>query len=118
MRVMITGSRDWTDSSLIQASLVTINATMRKDNEPTTLVHGGANGADTIGAAAATELGWALEEHIPDWSKGKRAGPLRNVEMLESGIDLVIAFHKDNSRGTKHAIETARKMKIPVKVHT
>jgi len=115
---MITGSRDWTDQRMIQASLVTINATMRKNDEPMTLVHGGAKGADTIGAAAATELGWTLEEHIPDWSKGKRAGPLRNVEMLESGVDCVVAFHKDGSRGTRHAIETARKMKIPVKVHT
>ena len=118
MRVMITGSRDWDDVKLIQAALITVGVTMNRGRPDMVLVHGGAKGADTIASEAAAELGWVLEEYLPDWSKGKRAGPMRNVEMLESGIDIVLAFWKNESRGTKHAIETARKMKIPMKIHT
>ncbi len=118
MRVMVTGSRAWLDKERIQAALVTVNAMYRPPGEPVTLVHGGASGADIIAADVAQEIGWELEEHIPDWSKyGKYAGPHRNVKMLESEVDVVLAFWDGESRGTKHAIETARKMRIPVLVH-
>lgn len=54
------------------------------------LVHGAAPGADHI----AAELWHGKAEAFPaEWAMyGRAAGPIRNQLMLESGIDLVIAF--------------------------
>jgi YspA, cpYpsA-related SLOG family len=117
MRVMVTGSRDWSDHITVQSALVVVGVTMTKKNEKITLIHGGATGADTIAAKAAKELEWEIEEFKPDWSMGRRGGPLRNVAILESGVDIVLAFWKNRSPGTRHAIETARTMGIPIKLH-
>jgi hypothetical protein len=50
--------------------------------------------------------------HLPfpaDWKRfGRRAGPIRNVAMLEQGRPtIVVAFHDDlaSSKGTKHMVE-------------
>ena len=83
------------------------------------IVHGGAPGADRTAGFLADDFGFAVEEHPAEWEKhGKRAGFLRNVEMLESGVDLVLAFWDGASRGTKHMIDEARKRGIPVEVVT
>jgi hypothetical protein len=108
-RVMVTGSRNWTDPALYGALLF---HTGRGD----TLVHGGARGADLMAAAAATRIGLTVEEHKADWRRwGNAAGPIRNTEMLNSGIDLVLAFQVADSRGTAHAISEAERLGIPVK---
>lgn len=58
-----------------------------------TVVHGAAPGADTIAEEVALEFLAYAEPHPADWeTHGKAAGPLRNQEMLDSGIDGVIAF--------------------------
>jgi len=53
-----------------------------------------------------------------DWHQyGRSAGPIRNYKMLKEGQpDCVIAFLHENSRGTRHMIEIARKADIEVKV--
>jgi hypothetical protein len=53
-----------------------------------------------------------------DWGTfGKRAGPIRNKQMLEEGKpDLVIAFWDGNSPGTKNMIDQAQAKGISVKV--
>ncbi len=82
------------------------------------IIHGAANGADTIAGMAAKELGLEVMEFPAEWSKhGKRAGPIRNQQMLDEGRpNGVIAFHEDISRskGTKHMIKIAKKNNIPV----
>jgi len=83
----------------------------------TTIIEGECRGADLIAREVAEELGMIVEPHPAEWNKfGKRAGPLRNQEMLNSGVDLVLAFHEDlsQSKGTKHMVEIARKNNIPV----
>lgn len=58
-----------------------------------------------------------MREFRAEWNKfGRSAGYRRNLVMLEQDPDLVIAFQLDNSPGTAHAIEIARKRKIPVEV--
>jgi hypothetical protein len=44
---------------------------------------------------------------------GKRAGPLRNEEMIQSGADLVIAFA--GGAGTADCVRRARRAGIPVR---
>lgn len=44
----------------------------------------------------------------PMWNKhGKKAGILRNLEMLDLSPDLVVAFWDGQSKGTEHVIVTA-----------
>jgi hypothetical protein len=67
---------------------------------------------------------WAETHHIPcvvvhaNWAfKGKAAGPIRNREMLElygkgNPDAVVLAFRKNNSRGTTSAINIAEEFGI------
>jgi hypothetical protein len=79
----------------------------------TTIVCGGARGADAHAEHSALLLGLISEVHYANWNKyGKAAGPIRNQAMLDSGIDKVIAF--DGGPGTLDMKERARKAGVPV----
>lgn len=83
-----------------------------------TLVSGNCpTGADRMGEEAAADLGLSVELHPADWNlHGKRAGFVRNAEMVNSGIDLCIAFCKDESRGASMTIKLAKDKGIKTKV--
>jgi hypothetical protein len=93
--------------------------TLRKFN-PTRIVSGGAEGADTLGATYAKEHGITLDVFVPQWkawrlkhgytSKTNRAGFERNTDII-SASDIVIAFWDGKSEGTKDSINKARKLK-------
>src|SRR5690349_24754694 len=75
MKVLVCGSRDWTDEGPIADRL----ATLAPDG-CATLIHGAARGADTIASNVADLLGWAVHQFPADWDRhGKRAGILRNL---------------------------------------
>lgn len=79
----------------------------------TVVIHGDARGADRLADHAARGLGLKVEPYPADWSRyGKRAGILRNLEMLDSNPTTVIAFWDGESRGTQHTIDEARKRGI------
>jgi len=116
MRILACGDRHWHDKKRIKEVLSHWHW-----EEGDILVHGACEGADIIANAAAIELDILTEAHPADWSKyGKAAGPIRNKEMLKSGLDMVIAFHNDlnSSRGTRDMIKQALKAKIPVMLAT
>lgn len=78
------------------------------------IIHGGARGGDRIGDEWAV-LNWCnIHEFKADWEKyGKRAGYLRNVQMLEEGKpDLVIAF--PGGTGTAMMVDLALKAGVEV----
>lgn len=116
-RILACGSRAWTDRSAISDALEPyISATPFYADEPT-VMHGDAGGADRIAGELALELGFWVEAHPADWrGKGKRAGILRNLAMLDEKPDVVLAFQVGNSPGTQHTITEARKRGIPVRV--
>lgn len=112
LRVLVCGSRSWSDYAAIsdQLSLVSSGVGL-------VVVHGGAMGADTVAANYALRSGIPTEVFYADWDKyGKRAGILRNNEMLDTRPDLVLAFWDGKSRGTKHTIDEARRRGIPCEV--
>ena len=77
------------------------------------IVHGACRGADRIGERIAIDLGMKTEAWPADWKQyGRAAGPIRNIAMLDSGIDEVIAFPVGESRGTEHTLREARKRGI------
>jgi hypothetical protein len=110
MKVLVCGSRQWTDWESIEKRLCMLPA-------GTTITSGAARGVDGIAAAIGRKLGLEVREFPAEWNKfGRSAGYRRNLVMLEQDPDLVIAFHVGNSPGTAHAIEHARKRKIPVEL--
>jgi hypothetical protein len=112
IRILVTGSRYWRCNDLA----VAIVRRMVKRYGKITIVHGGACGVDEAFAAACRELGVDAEPHAANWTAGKIAGPQRNAEMVQSGIDLCVAFHQDlaASKGTKDCVRQALKAKVPV----
>lgn len=112
MRVLVTGSRDWTDATVISRALSSIST-----DEQITVVHGGAKGADILAGQFAQHLGYSVEVHEADWDTyGKRAGYIRNKKMVDLGADLCLAFIKNNSKGATICLDLADKAGIPTKV--
>lgn len=118
MKLLIAGSRDWSDYDLVHSAIAALT-----DYDYTTIVHGGCRGADLIAAAAAKKLGLSVLAYPADWSIGRKAGPLRNQRMLDENQDirLAILFHDDieHSRGTKDMLDRciARGVKVRLVTH-
>lgn len=119
MRVIVCGSRDWTDYDMIRDVL------RRGVNHygVFTVVHGGARGADALAGIAARSLGLPEEEHPADWrGRGKIAGPERNRLMLDLGADRVVAFKNgfdpaSGRGGTENMVKIAQEAGVPVSVY-
>jgi hypothetical protein len=112
VRVLVCGSRDWRNWRAIDTAV-------RALPPGTTIVHGGARGADLLAGGAATRFGYPVEVFLPDWqAEPRRAGILRNLRMLDTQPDRVVAFQRNGSRGTQHTIDEARRRGIPVEVIT
>lgn len=110
MRVLIAGSRDWTDEAPIRELIGSLP-------HHAVLVHGACpSGADSIADAAARERGLRIERFPADWSgQGRSAGPKRNTRMLEEGKpELIFAFRSaGESRGTDDLVRKAKGRAIP-----
>lgn len=78
------------------------------------VIHGKARGADTLAGIVARASGVAVHEFPADWTKhGKRAGYVRNQQMLDEGKpDLVVAA--PGGRGTDMMVEIAQKAGVAV----
>ncbi|TQS43742.1 DUF2493 domain-containing protein [Cryptosporangium phraense] len=130
MRILVTGSRTWTDARTIAT---TLDRATDGHPGPHILVHGGARGADTIAATLAGRRGWQVEAHPADWPTcapdcrpGHRrtrydgatycptAGHRRNAAMVAAGADLCLAFIRANSTGACHCANLAETAGIPV----
>ena len=100
-KVIIAGSRDFTDWDYLAGYLATLPPWL----EITEVVSGGAPGADTLGEEWAGLHNHPVKRFPADWARhGKKAGPIRNAEM---GVyaDGLIAFWDGQSRGTEHMIQ-------------
>jgi hypothetical protein len=110
MRVLVCGGRKYDDYRRVFQVL----DEHHRNNEITTIIHGGAEGADAHAAQ------WAFHYDIPSWrfpakwsQHGKAAGPIRNKQMLAIGLpNLVIAF--PGGRGTADMKAQASGHRVPV----
>lgn len=134
-RILITGSRSWSDAQLLADVLSdTWHDATQLGHEAIVIVHGGADGADTLAGLWAQGNGLEEEVHHADWgtcgpdcSPGHRktrarggeycptAGHRRNQHMLDAGADLVVGFQRNNSRGTADCLRRARAGGLPVR---
>lgn len=119
MKVLVCGGRDysaeaatiWLERNAAKAVAEAVGAGSVRIR---TIIHGCARGADE-GA-----MRWGLAEQIEvlgfpaNWKlHGRRAGPIRNQQMIEFGRpDVVIAF--PGGRGTENMVRLAMAASIPV----
>lgn len=106
MRVIVCGGRDYKDYEKVATVLSALKWSV-------VIVHGAATGADTLAAKYAEAAARPSEAFPARWGiHGKKAGPLRNQQMLDAGADMVIAF--PGGRGTEDMKQRAREAGIPV----
>lgn len=129
MRVLVCGSRTFNNYAKLCNVLDDLNL---DEKQPITIIGGEARGADTLGKRYAEECGYNYEGYPAQWNTyGKRAGPIRNRQMLVEGKpDLVVAFlgpvavqefnyglsDSKYSPGTKDMINQSKEADVPVKV--
>lgn len=112
-RVLVTGSRSWPDKAAIANAL--LQWWLNNDRPLSVLVSGGARGADQMAEEVWNKQQFQVEHHPADWNHyGKRAGLIRNVEMVRAGADVCIAFIHNGSAGASHCARLAHEHGIPV----
>lgn len=116
VRILITGSRDWDNKGVISDALLPYE---EDSTFVPTLVSGACKtGADVIAENIAEKWGWVVERHPANWNKyGKKAGMIRNDEMVKLGADICFAFIKDGSLGASMTANRALKAYIPLVIH-
>jgi hypothetical protein len=136
MRILVTGSRDWTDGETVENALEDLYFASPA-GELVTIVHGACpTGADMIAAEWVEKVraaGWFVEqERHPAKAFGRwpACGPLRNRHMVGLGADVCLAFlgpctsrrcqrvDPHPSHGTSGCVQLAREAGIPVRPFT
>ena len=108
----IVGSRNFNDYNLFK---ILIDEYIEDNGKPSKIISGGASGADSLAKRYAIENNIDLIEYKPDWSLGKKAGPIRNSKIVEN-CDCIIAFPSRSGRGTQDTINKSQNKNIPVKI--
>lgn len=127
IRLIVAGSRYYTNKKVIENMIETIIAKLKQRHPFFTLhiITGGARGVDTLAENYARTNGIKLSIYpvsSKDWAtNGKVAGPLRNARMAEAALEAaapyLLAFWDMKSRGTKNMIDTANKKHIPTYIY-
>lgn len=108
MNIAIIGSRNFTDFELLSSTI--LNYLFENKLTVTSVVSGGAKGADSLAEKFALENYLKMTVFKPDWKQfGKRAGFIRNTLIIEN-CDIVFAFWDGKSNGTKDSIDKAEKL--------
>ena len=120
LRVLICGSRDWSDKRRIGRYLDDLLAAEGMVARDLVVIHGGCKGADHHAGMEAKGRGCQVLEFPANWKKhGLSAGPKRNQQMLDEGRpDRVVAFHPSltTSKGTKDMVSRAKFHSLPIDV--
>jgi hypothetical protein len=120
LRVLVCGSRDWGEYDPISRRLGALPpGSVIVHGMASRIVRGRQVSADMIADTVAMAMDFSVDRHPANWKHyGKAAGYIRNLAMLDTRPDLVLAFQRNGSRGTQHTIDEARRRGIPVEVFT
>lgn len=114
MNLLVSGGRDFNDYNLLKNKLDYYLS--NQDKNSITILSGHARGTDLLAEKYAQEKDLNLKIFPADWDKhGKSAGFIRNNEMIKEA-DILVAFWDGQSKGTKHAIDSAKKKNIPIRI--
>ena len=110
-RVLVCGGRDYADRRRLYAELDALRETV----EITQIIEGEASGADSLARQWGESRGIPVRKFPANWRRyGKRAGYLRNKQMLNEGKPhLVVAF--PGGKGTDGMVMISRQAGVPVK---
>ena len=109
MRIIVAGGRDFYNKEVAFRCLNSLKL-MQDD----IIVSGHAKGADTLGEEYAKVCRLKTEIYPANWAKyGKKAGPIRNIQMAEVA-DALVVFWNGFSKGTRHMIEEATKRHLRI----
>lgn len=121
-RLLISGSRDWSDKLTIVRELAIF---AREYGQDVVLVSGACDkGADSMCESVGKTFKWKIETHRPQWDKkvdgsyNRSAGFQRNELMVNLGADACLVFIKNESAGASHTAQLAQKAEINTKVIT
>jgi hypothetical protein len=116
LRVLVTGSRDWTHTAAITGALDRLHAV---HGTRLVIVHGACpKGADAIADRWAHAHQVPVETYPADWNAGRAGGPQRNAAMVATGPGACLAFIRDNSPGATGCARLAEAAGIPTARHT
>ena len=107
---LVCGGRDFRDTALLDYALCEIDNKIGIGE----IIHGGANGADTMAGCWAEKYNIPVTVYNADWGRyGRAAGPKRNEKMLYEGKpEYVVAF--PGGRGTAHMVRIAKSAGVVV----
>jgi hypothetical protein len=105
MNVGVIGSRSFNDYLLLEQILTQL--------EISTIISGGAKGADLLAEKYANRQNIETIIFKPDWSIGKGAAAIRNQKIVENS-DMIVAFWDGKSKGTSMTIKIAESKNIKV----
>jgi len=140
MRVIVAGSRDFNDYIFLEKTLIRVFKQLRDEGyntkkENVTIISGKASGADTMGGLFADKFLLGKKEFPADWGNidvpsckikhnnygayNALAGHNRNKEMAvfasqDSELGVLVAFSKNNSKGTKNMIDLGEAYSLKV----
>lgn len=109
LRILVCGGRDYNDRRRVFNNLA-----RWADERPIHIIQGGADGADRLAVEFARARSLPYTTYPADWKRhGRRAGPLRNQQMLDEGKpDIVLAF--PGGRGTASMVRLAEDAGVDV----
>lgn len=121
LKVIIAGSRTITDYELVKNKSIEAFKQLKELGYDTNknnveIVSGHANGVDKLGERFANQYQLKLTIMEADWDNlGDKAGFIRNINMAKYATNgVLIAFCKDNSKGTTQMIQAALYHKLKV----
>lgn len=85
--------------------------------KPTLIVSGGAKGVDTSAMLYAKKYDIPFKTFLPEWEKhGKKAGLLRNTDIIKAATHVIAFPEKDGGKGTRDSIRKAKQLGKVLKV--
>lgn len=122
-RVLVTGSGSTApaDDALVHRTLSRVCGPALASGRPIVIIEGEC----PYGGVDRTAREWAsitprarVEPYPAQWHRhGRKAGPIRNQEMVDSGAEICLAFPSPSSKGTWDCLKRAALAGIPGRVY-
>jgi predicted Rossmann fold nucleotide-binding protein DprA/Smf involved in DNA uptake len=112
LKVIVAGGRDFENYNLLAEKLDILFS----KTADVVIVSGMAKGVDSLAVKYAEENKLRVSEFPANWNKfGNASGFRRNVEIARFA-DACVCFWDGKSAGTKHMIDTAKRMNLKLRV--